>query len=332
MKNLLCVCAYVYGTAYQGYIPMYIYSIIKNHPQFHVRIYLDLYLRKDIKRLLENLDHERFDIIENFGNPYFERNIEKRAQRWLINDRSLNKFKYIYIGDIDIYMVDEPNFLKSHIWHMKKSHSIYNNTVRLTIKDFLRGGARKDERVYLFRLTGLHFYNNQLYSEKINKEQKRLLWMIENINKISLCKRIFLKKFILSDDERVLWYLVYKSHLKIPHVSYQRYGNCKKCYRPEHGLHMGIGREKKAYEGQAEKDIKNGINSRICEWRDNFKLFLNDYNTDGYLRELINYDIYVQEIVKQTCAFFGYCLSDTEIYKNQEDSDKWTGIMDLKQK
>lgn len=143
MKNILCVCAYVYGTIYQGWIPMYVYSIIRNHPEFHVRIYIDVRLRKDVKRLLDDLDQSKFDIVENFKEIYAEKEMEKRALRWLIRDKALDKYKYIYMGDIDIYIVQEPEFLKRHLWDMEKNQRIYSNAVRMTWKDFIIGGGKK---------------------------------------------------------------------------------------------------------------------------------------------------------------------------------------------
>ena len=326
MKELLCVCAYVYGRLYQGWIPMYVYSIIRNHPQFHVRIYTDVKLRKDVRRLLDDLDQSKFDIIEDFKNYYIEKEIEKRALRWLICDRALNKYKYVYIGDVDIYLVNEPKFLQMHLLDMENSGRIYSNAVRLTWKDFIISGAKREDLIYLYRLTGLHFYETEPYHNKLRYAQKKLLWMIEHMEEITVWKRLFLKKFFLTDDERILYYLVKKSHLKLPAVSYQKYGNSRKCYRPEHGIHFGIGRETKSYELQLKKDIQKGNYLRINEWRRNFYAFAEDYNSDNILRRFIDFDSYIQGIVNQTCMFFGYQINGVEIQKVDRGDNNGLGV------
>ena len=330
MKKILCICAYVYGRDYQSYIPVYIYSIIKNHPQYHVRIYLDSYLRKDIHALLSMMDKKTYSIIENFKNPYLEKNMEKRALRWMIRDNTLDHYEYIYVGDIDIYLVKDSSFLNTHILHMKRTKNIYSNAIRLSLKDFIKRGAKKEERVYLARLTGLHFYKTKQYYNRINKAQRELLWKIEHINEISKYERVILEKYILVDDERVLWYLIVKSHMKIPTISYQEYGNSGGGCRPEHGLHFGIGREKKVYEEQAMRDIEKGKFHKILEWRRNFLYFKRDYNSDSLLRKIINADTYVREIFFQTCDFFGYYVDDSEKIVGKGDYDKWIGIINSK--
>lgn len=264
MENLLCICAYVYGGEYQNYIPMYVYSIIKNHPQYHVRIYLDSYLKENVRQLLNDMDQSKFDIIENFYNPYFERSMEKRALRWLITDEVLDKYKYVYIGDVDIYLVDEPDFLETHIRDMKKTKNIYSNAVRLTICDFIKRGAKKEDYDHLFKLTGLHFYETKPYRENVNKEKGKLIWEMEHIDEIPVYKKLFLKRFVLTDDERTLWYLIYKSHIKRPCVSLEKYGNGKKCCRPTHGVHFGTGRELRAYERMVVKRIQLG---GVCRYQ-----------------------------------------------------------------
>jgi len=55
MKKL-CVIAYVFGDEYQGYIPLFIYSILKTYPEYEVKVYLDRELKPEIKIATDILD------------------------------------------------------------------------------------------------------------------------------------------------------------------------------------------------------------------------------------------------------------------------------------
>lgn len=100
-NNELCIVAYVYGYRYQGWIPIYLFSVLNNYPDYHVRIYLDGKLSLNVKKLLGLLSEykEGYEIIEHV---YFKEkrlsNLENRSLRWILCDSELKKYKYIYRG------------------------------------------------------------------------------------------------------------------------------------------------------------------------------------------------------------------------------------------
>lgn len=315
-NNELCIIAFIYGYQYQGWIPVYLFSILKNYPDYHVRIYLDGTLSLSVKKNLSLLNGYGgcYEIIErDFLKEKKLSNFENRSLRWLILDKELEKFKYIYIGDIDIYICKERiGLLEQHIQHMELLKLPYSNVPRLTLMDYLKHRDSKTD--HLFRLTGLHFFLTDTYFKKTNRWRERFLDLIlhnyRKYNILKLAESYFIKKYITTDDERMLYCIVRCSRLGMPNCSYQIDEKSKKCFRPTHGVHFAVGRESKAYR---EMKVKY---QWFDEEKEHFKNFVEDYNSYEILQKLFQSNQYILNLLSETCNFYGYKLCLTQIVES----------------
>lgn len=322
-KQELCIAAYVYGYKYQGWIPVYLYSILKNYPQYHVRIYLDGKLSLSVKRSLALLSEykENFEIIEHH---YLKKarlsNLENRSLRWVLCDNELKKYKYVYVGDIDIYICKEKeDLLTQHKNHMHLTGLPYSNVLRLKTREYLNDKKGNSKR-HLFRLTGLHFFKTDAYFNATQKCRDKisdlLLGSPCKFHFIKRAESYLLKKYVTTDDERTLFFIVLCSHLGFPDCSYELNENTAICFRPLHGIHFAIGREPSAYGRILATDNAAGIAKRN-EFEGYFESFVSDYNSSKTLRKLFMNNHYVSEILLETCRFFGYKLCAEEIVKGE---------------
>lgn len=192
MKKKLCIATYVFGKKYQGFIPLYIYSIIKNYPEYAIRIYIDYDLDSKIQTILKKLKKNgEFEVITNFSSKSglnkkaLKNDMISRSLRWFFYDPILFQYEYIYIGDIDVFICQETEDLcKQHIKHADFLNLPYSNCLRSEkinvkkdtksiIKGIIKFGTRdvikalKEKEVSLERLTGLHFIKTKEYYEKV---------------------------------------------------------------------------------------------------------------------------------------------------------------------
>ena len=303
MNNKFCIVTWVYGRKYQGWIPLYIYSIKKNYPDYDIKIFVDNCLSVEIRRLLEKYDLIDSAIIyENVLSDLdyvVKDDMEKRCLRWLLNGYGLEDYQYVYWGDIDIYIVQEKvSLLQQHINAIDDSKMNYNNAQRLTIEDYI-SSRRKTNKKHLFRLTGLHFVNTKEYYRKNYKTQIRIL------NYLGQKKRIrWIDKIFFRDDERCLWLINFLSGNGFPMGSYEL---SKKVFRPLHGLHFALGR---AHEEYAKIFKSNPTHQD--EHKMYYDMFCKEYNDDSKLRELIlDLPAYIVEIINSTCCVWkGHLLKD----------------------
>lgn len=294
MTNKLCIVTWVYGRKYQGWIPLYIYSIKKNYPEYDVKIYLDGKLSLPVKNILIRFGlYDYAEIIEEFctdTNYLNLTDIEKRCYRWLMYDEyRWKEYDYIYIGDIDIYLTKEKiGLLEQHVKHIESTGGVYSNSIRLTRKDYLY--YRDMKKVHLKRLTGLHFVKKQEYYNKVSRIQKRIIRYLLG-NRCTYVDDVFFK-----DDERCLWLLVYLSGIMYKTPSYELSDDA---FRPLHGLHFAIGRERNAY-----KSIFSSNDRKLQEQSVYYKLFMQEYANDEVLRNLIEeMPFYIYNIIQNTVDF-----------------------------
>jgi hypothetical protein len=160
-----------------------------------------------------------------------------KVLRWILEEKDFLNWDNLYIGDIDILLCKEKEDLKTqHLNHCIETKLPYSNCVR----------PSKD------RLSGLHFIKREMYYKKVENTLNKY----RNIHKQGLLKN---KK-----NENILYNIVRESGLGFP----------KKWFRPHHGIHLGLWRQ------------KNNVNlTRIFE-DDNYcsylKYFLEIENTDLY--------------------------------------------------
>jgi hypothetical protein len=260
-KGTLCISTYVFGT-YTKYIPYYVYSILKSYPDYHVKIFIDKELSLSEKKclaLIKNELSDNFSICENFFPEYdFLNDIRiygggKTILRYLIPENMFEGYDYIYIGDVDFLIIrEDPGLLESHLNHCERIQLPFSNKIRLI--------PNSDN--YTDRLTGLHFIIKKPYYEKIGptisylKDRNKLIEFLSG----------------LKHDEQFLYYLV-KQGFNFDNLRYQD------AFRPHHGIHLGLGREKRSPSG-----VLKGLNNaekyeslRLDDARDYLRFYLQDY-------------------------------------------------------
>jgi hypothetical protein len=165
--------------------------------------------QNDMIRHIRRHSSERFEIVENAPALAVRRWEHKRAARWFIPAAAFTGFEYGYIGDVDMLVLREPEGVtRPHSAHADVLGIPYSNAVR--------------EKQH--RLTGLHFINVEPYFEKMAP-------FLEAYRRDG--------KFCCMNNERVLYEMVQEG-IGIP-VERMRQNH----YRPHHGIHLGLFREKR---------------------------------------------------------------------------------------
>ena len=137
--------------------------------------------------------------------------------RFLIDPKDLMDFDYVYVGDVDMFILNEsPSLLDFHISDLEQNKIPVSNCVRLD-----------ESGSFTKRLTGLHFYKTEEYFNQLssliielrNSEKKLSKWFIG-----------------LSWEEEGLYKLV-NSKYDISVLEKKDFP------RPWHGLHLGAARK-----------------------------------------------------------------------------------------
>lgn len=302
-KKELLIVAFVFGKEYQGYIPFFFFSLYKHYPQYDVIVYVDRKINNNTQRLVE--------LIPEYGKKYKITMIEKirnklssqqmKAYRWLIYDKVFEQYQYLYIGDIDIYVCKESiSLCEQHIKHMNLQKLLYSNIVRdydtppkwiCKYQDTLRKIRLYNFIVKIYykffyhkRLSGLHFVNTESYYKAIKKQREKFFKVYYKTDLLSRLTSINMK---LYSNEALLYYIVKKSHLKLPNQA----GNdeivlmCDEMgsynFRPHHGLHFGIWRNAK----KADEVFDEYMNTKLCQ--DFYTKFKEEMEYDAILKEIV---------------------------------------------
>lgn len=257
----LVFSSFVFGS-YQKYIPYYIYSVWKTHPESYVKIFTDKKLEINIEETLTYLKENNirnFEIV-NFCDSFHDYNKYKMKGggvktlvRYLIDIEHFYEFDYVYIGDIDILFLEEdlsiPDF---HIRQMKQLGLPFSNKVRVDKNGIITK-----------RLTGLHFLKTKEYFEKINS----IILKIKN-------DKSYREKYFegLNRDEEFLYRLNMDAFNFSPL-------QLSKAERPWHGMHLGITR------GNKNVDIKTVEENSSLSIED-IKKQLKEYLKDPIFQEI----------------------------------------------
>lgn len=209
---------------YEGYIPFYIYFARRACPDAHVAVYLRGKIDPLIVDLLRQLGiHEGYTFIEDWKLDYGDSVIASKASRWVINDATIKRYRYAYIGDIDIMISREtPDLFEQHKQHAEFLGLPFSNIVRQNSK----------------RISGLHFIRTKEYFEQTDAVISRIDASIKNHSNIYLN---------LPSDEIVLYQIAQESGLITPSLSISdnREGPESFHFRPHHGVHLGCFRNTK---------------------------------------------------------------------------------------
>jgi hypothetical protein len=117
MKDL-CFVMVVDGDKYEGYIPFFLYFLYKAYPGADAVIYVKNRLKPAVKSqmfmLSKNLKDfdKKYSITESAFIGYPDSSDTIKTLRWTLSGPE--GYKYIFIGDIDIFIVNEtPSLLDS---------------------------------------------------------------------------------------------------------------------------------------------------------------------------------------------------------------------------
>ena len=302
-KKELLVVAFVFGKEYQGYIPIFLFSLYKNYPAYDARIYVDRKLGKEIQRLIALLPGygEKYQII--LVNKITKELLpqQMKAYRWLLYDTVFEQYKYLYIGDIDIYICKESIPLhEQHVKHMNSQKLVYSNIVRnydgppkwirehqnilIKIKLYTLIVRIYQEFFYHKRLSGLHFINVKEYYKAIKKQRERFFKVYYDTDIVS---KLYSFKMKLYSNEALLYHMIKKSHLSLPvqvadNVDVLMCNDMNSNYfRPHHGLHFGMWRNRKKADASFDKYIQTQL------FQNFYVQFKNDLEYNTVLKEIV---------------------------------------------
>jgi len=128
-----CFVVVVDKTWYEGFIPFFIFFANKSYPNADILVYVRGSLHEDIATSIQHIDvpSDKYIIIENWKTDYPASPLFSKISRWVIDDDNIRRYRYAYIGDIDIMICQEAKDLfESHIIHSEIIELPYSNIVR----------------------------------------------------------------------------------------------------------------------------------------------------------------------------------------------------------
>lgn len=176
-----CVC----DDQYQEYIPLFIYFVSESYPGSYIEIDLTNRLNEQIAKDIDFFSDKKYNFQINelqFNNSNKNNPDVLKTLRWITHKESFDNCKYLWIGDIDMYICREsPSLLSQHIKHMDFLGVPYSN--------FLR--PRQP-----LRMSGIHIVRCEQWFNAIDKHIPLYHNMTNNINK-EQCNIIGLNEQIL---------------------------------------------------------------------------------------------------------------------------------------
>ena len=260
MENLkICLTTYIYGDKYQEYIPLLVYSINKAYPHYTIMLFLHGAINENVKTILEESGLDKNVIFKeyHFHDCPNMSPLKSMALRWVLWDDSFMTYDYLYIVDIDMFYIKEPEPLHvQHIQHMRLTGLPFDNMRRIYRSDnhsffsILRrikyAGLRSIVNYWMnsepeYRLTGLHFIDVKKYYS---------VFTYDLIKKY--CADIYDNRwfeYVMSPDNEILLAMICKQlgfsieklAIQSDFVTSLDFKNFTRPeFRPHHGIHMGI--------------------------------------------------------------------------------------------
>lgn len=308
MGEKVCVTTYVWGDKYQLYVPIAVYSIKKMYPEYDVIIFLHGKLNQALKEILiQTRLYDKIIIKENTFSTCRAMNPSKaQAFRWVLWDKCFLNYDYIYIIDVDMFYIKEPQALhEQHIYHMKNITGLPFDNMRrivpashfplkeriLMFGSFLKKSKFKYLFNYLYRckkdmmkLSGLHFIDVKRYYSILT--EKKIQYYQQMIADGSYLK-------YASNDEAFLYFMLKELGLDVDKLAAQDFNNLyahtdfdnydKPLFRPTHGIHLGI------YRGSIpEEKIREILNLKSEKYYKKYMedVLLRDEDFIGFLKLL----------------------------------------------
>jgi hypothetical protein len=297
--NKVCVTTYVYGEKYQDYIPLLIYSIHKAYPDYYIVLFLHGKLRKEIDTQLRTCDlYDNLEIKENvFADCPKMSPLKAASFRWVLWDDVFLNFDFLYIVDIDMFYIREPQELHiQHISHMKTTGLPFDNMrrkkinpqkLKLFIISFMiriRHAGMKKIMDYIlsynkieYCLSGLHFVDIKQYYSFFTAEKR-------NFYKELIYSGNYLEYIMNPNDELLLYRINSDLGFDLDKISVQTdetasldFNNPERMeFRPHHGIHLGLFR--RADNNFLRGYEKNILNSSTYKYYVN--IFINEIKDD----------------------------------------------------
>lgn len=211
----LCFTTYVHGW-YQDFIPIYIFSILHQFPNYFVKIFTHEKLTVNNSAALDLVKsfNSSFKIVERYQGVDCTNIKHLPAVRYLLPKSEFSGFDYVYFGDVDFIVTNEHN--DDFVTYYKKQCDYTN----LPFSNAITHDNNKH------RMTGLHFIETKPYYERIEPE-------IQNIIDGDPFALSIIDSF--SFDEEVLYYM----NSRVFDLS-----SLEGYTRPHNGVHLGYCRER----------------------------------------------------------------------------------------
>ncbi|MCG8404646.1 MAG: hypothetical protein MI923_05550 [Phycisphaerales bacterium] len=214
MKDLCIIC--LANEKYQRFIPMFALSVCKAYPESAVRIYFEGKLKRRTAEALEAVSAQGdLSIVTNHFSGYPTEGQPFKSLRWVLYDEFFENFKYVYLGDIDMFMCREaPSLVEFHLQRCAETALPYSNVIRPDTK----------------RLSGLQFMITKEYFSRTAEVRAKYDLMLRS-EQLRLAER--------GGNEELLYQMMSESVGLPPRVSLEEFGR----QRPPHGIHLGLWRQ-----------------------------------------------------------------------------------------
>lgn len=257
-SDKVCLTTFIYGESYQAYIPFLVYSCHKSYPEYDIVLFVYGTLTESARRSLDCLSVRNCRVVENaFSDCPHMTPLKAMSLRWVLWDDTFADYDYLYVVDIDMLYIREPEPLhKQHIEHMQTTGLCFDNMRRRSVRhpfrpiSFLRrikyAGLNGIFR-YLFgervtyRASGLHFIRVGDYCAAMSDEVRREYTEAIYHNR-------WLKDVMDPSNESLLYFMLQELQLHPERMAVQSnsYGSIdfenpgRAEFRPHHGIHLGI--------------------------------------------------------------------------------------------
>ena len=212
----LCI-ACVVDESYQRFIPLFVLSVFRAYPEYAVRVYFSGRLARRTCGALERIRSEGdFTLVDGYFSHYPKNPQVLKSLRWILYDEAFRGFKYLYLGDVDMFMCrEEPGLIEFHAAHCALLGLPYSNAIR------------PDSR----RLSGLHFVEVAPYFDAALKVIKRYSESLR-------CGELRIRS--RGGNEELLYRMMRDSVGLPPESTRTDFARS----RPHHGIHLGIWRKR----------------------------------------------------------------------------------------
>lgn len=300
-KDKVCLTTFIYGEAYQAYIPFLVYSCHKSCPDYDIVLFVYGSLTESARRSLDYLAVQNCRIVENaFADCPNMTPLKAKSLRWVLWDDSFADYDYLYTVDIDmVYLPENIPLHEQHKIHMQTTGLCFDNMRRKSVRQpfmpvpFLQrikyagmNGIFKflfGERV-AYRASGLHFVRvNDYYaamSSKVRQEYTKTIYTDG-----------WLKAVMDPNNESLLYFMLQELGLhpeKMPTQSNSfssiDFENPERLeFRPHHGIHLGIFRSDIPVEQRPSDEAVLKTNA----YKYYFRCFRESMYNDGIFHHLL---------------------------------------------